>query len=295
MLCGPVVGLTAAAGAALLAGTAPQAVETGVFVWHRDEATFGGLSAIDLTPDGHGFVAVTDWAAVYAGTLRRGAGGQVIGVDLAPDMPVMLLSHHGVPVGLGMRDTEGVALAEDGSLYISFEGEDHVGHYGPEGRKWLGEDWPDEFSAFDINAGIEALAIDAAGRLWAMPEKSPDPAAIPVYRKEDGRWTRPLTLRRDGTWRPVGADFGPDGRLYLLERDYWPILGFMSRVRRITLEGDTVVQDRVVMQSPAGVYDNLEGLSVWRDAEGGIRLTLISDDNFLPVQKTEIVDFRMTE
>lgn len=274
---------------------APRAVETGVFPWRDPMPGFGGLSAIDLAPDGLGFVAVSDHAAIFSGRLRRGRQGEVVGVDLAPDMPVIPLSHHGTPVQFNMTDAEGVAIAPDGGLYVSYELEDRVVRYGPEGRKWLGEDWPEAFRSFEANAGIEALAIDAEGRLWAMPEKSPDPATIPVYRREGRDWTQPLDLRRDGTWRPVGADFGPDGRLYLLERDYWPMLGFMSRVRRIAFDGNKIVEDQVLMQSEAGIYDNLEGLAVWQDRDGAIRLTMISDDNFLPTQQTEIVDFRVTD
>ncbi len=38
--------------------------------------------------------------------------------------------------------------------------------------------------------------------------------------------------------------------------------------------------DETLFDSTTGTYDNLEGLSVWRDAGGAIRLTMISDDNF---------------
>ena len=289
-----VVGLIAAlaAGAAV---PAPRAVETGVYLWQEESALFGGLSGIELAPDGLDFVAVSDRAAVFSGRLSRGEAGQIIAVTLKDGMPVVPVAANGAPLADEMVDAEGLALAPGGDLAVSFETQDRVVRYGPDGRGFVAEDWPAAFQDFEINAGIEALAIDAAGRLWALPEKSPDPATIPVHRLENGRWSMPMTLRRDGAWRPVGADFGADGRLYLLERDYWPLIGFMSRVRRIAFDGDRVTEDIVLFRSGAGRHGNLEGLAVWQDAAGAVRLTLISDDNFLPFQRTELVDLRVTE
>ncbi|OYX42446.1 MAG: hypothetical protein B7Z02_12120 [Rhodobacterales bacterium 32-67-9] len=296
MLCRSRLGLILAAAVAVTGAvsTAPRADYVGTFVWTGTSPKFGGFSALDLRPDGLGFVAVSDSAAFYGGRFSRGPSGAVVAVGTEP--PVIPLSLHGTPVQDPMDDAEGVAFAPDGGLYVSYETENRIVRYGPEGRKWLGEDWPTLFKGFEVNFGIEALAIDAAGTLYAMPERPiPRHAPIPVFRGRDGVWDQPFTLRRDGGWLPVGADFGPDGRLYLLERDYWPLIGFMSRVRRITFDGDHVTEDEVLVQTPAGTHDNLEGLAVWQDAEGAIRLTMISDDNFLPSQRTEIVDYRVTE
>lgn len=294
MLRRPDLGLILAAAVAVTGGVsaAPRAEYVGSFVWTDPSPKFGGFSALDLRPDGLGFVAVSDSAAFFNGRFTRDEDGAVVAVEAEP--PVVPLSIHGTPVQDPMDDAEGVAFAPDGGFFVSYETEDRVVRYGPEGRKWLSEDWPELFRGFEVNFGIEALAIDASGALFAMPEKS-GRNTIPVYRGRDGAWDRPFTLRRDGDWMPVGADFGPDGRLYLLERDYWGLIGFMSRVRRITLDGDRVAGDEVLFQTVAGTHDNLEGLAVWQDAAGAIRLTMISDDNFLPTQRTEIVDYRVTE
>ena len=36
-----------------------------------------------------------------------------------------------------------------------------------------------------------------------------------------------------------------------------------------------------------------DDLAVWRDANGAIRLTMIADDNFFWVQRTEVVEYRV--
>jgi len=37
--------------------------------------------------------------------------------------------------------------------------------------------------------------------------------------------------------------------------------------------------------------DNMEGISVWTDASGQTRLTLVSDNNLNPILKTVIVEY----
>ena len=91
----------------------------------------------------------------------------------------------------------------------------------------------------------------------------------------------------------VGADFDDKGQLYLLERAVSP-LGFRSRIRRFDLNAPALGETQLMTSSP-GRFDNLEALSVWRDPEGNTRLTLISDDNFLPIQRTQIVEYLLTE
>ena len=52
--------------------------------------------------------------------------------------------------------------------------------------------------------------------------------------------------------------------------------------------------ERTLLQTDPGTFDNLEGLAVWRDATG-LRATMISDDNFLALFRSQIVEFRLPE
>ena len=92
----------------------------------------------------------------------------------------------------------------------------------------------------------------------------------------------------------MGADFGPDGWFYLLERDFRGILGFAARVRRMKLTENGPTDEEILLTTRPLQYDNLEGISVWQDGRG-IRLTMISDDNFLFVQRTELVEYRLRD
>ncbi len=153
-----------------------------------------------------------------------------------------------------------------------------------------------DFAGMIANASLEALAIGPEGALYTLPERSGHLARpFPIYRYADGAWHKVATLARRDDFLPVGADFGPDGLFYLLERRFSLIRGFASRVRRFRLDAGGIDGGEVLFESRAGRYYDLEGLSVWRDAEGRIRLTMISDDNFSFLQSTEIVEYVVRE
>ena len=96
-----------------------------------------------------------------------------------------------------------------------------------------------------------------------------------------------------GPFQPTGADIGPDGLLYILERAFTP-LGFRSRIRRVDPNSPGVEAQTLITTSP-GVHDNLEGISVWQSHSGATCLTLVSDDNFLAIQTSELVEYALTE
>jgi hypothetical protein len=59
---------------------------------------------------------------------------------------------------------------------------------------------------------------------------------------------------------------------------------------------DAVVDGLVLIEADLGdEIDNMEGLNVHRTADGEIVLTLISDDNFSPVQRTLLLQFTLAD
>lgn len=263
-----------------------------LFAWREADPHFGGLSALELSADGSGVIVLSDRGYWGRGRVERDAAGRVTAIRLEPMQP--LIDRAGRPIPHEDADAEGLAVTPEGAAFVSFEGPARVLVYPRPDAPPLPLPLAPPFRRFGPNAALEALAVDAEGGLLTLPETSGRAdRPFPVYRFRDGRWSQPFALpRRDG-FAAVGADFGPDGRLYLLERRFRGLLGFGSRVRRFELGPAGILSEETVFESPSGLHDNLEGLAVWQEAGGGIVISMISDDNFLFVQRTEIVEHRL--
>jgi hypothetical protein len=260
--------------------------------WQSDDPLFGGFSAIAVTADGAGFVTLSDRGNFTSGRLDRDQTGRIIGI--VADALRALKGADDLPLGDYRRDSEGLTLLPDGQAYVSFEQIARVVHYPVLNGPGTALPRPEAFKQLQRNSALEALAADAKGTLYTLPERSGDPSApFPVYRFKDGIWDQPFSLPRRGSFLAVGADIGPDGRFYLLEREFHGLAGFASRVRRFSLGPSGFADEETLLQSRPGQHDNLEGISVWRDASGALRLTMISDDNMIFLQRTEIVEYRV--
>lgn len=287
-----------AAGLALWAAAAtaaPAARWTGTFDLPTDQPYFGGLSGLQFSRDGRDFIALSDRGALVAGEVARDAAGAIRSV--AFDGPARLLTDAAAtPLADPYTDSEGLRITADGNLLISFEQMHRIARFDPAGRLVATLPVPLAFADFPPNSGIEALALAADGAIYAIPEgDAAGQAEFPIFRLTGDGWARAGTFRGAGTFRPVDAQFGRDGRLYVLERDFWPLVGFQSRLRRLTLAGGGVAADEELFASRAGQFGNLEGLSLWQDARGGLHATLVADNNFLPVQQSAFVDLAISE
>lgn len=278
-------------GPGLRAETVGPARFAGSFVWQSDDPLLGGMSAIEMDGDGLGFAALSDRGAYTTGRLVRDGDGKVVGVSAAA---LKLLKAEGQEaLAKGRADSEGLAVAPDGTAYVALERPARVLRYDRLGGSATNLPRPQAFRQMARNAALEALAIDAGGWLYTVPEQAGAGAGpFPLWRYDGAEWDRPHQIARQGGFLPVAADVGPDGMFYLLEREFLGISGFASRVRRFDL-GNWQASGVTLLQSDPGRHDNLEGLSVWRDAGGALWLTMISDDNFRFFQRTEIVEYRL--
>ena len=261
--------------------------------WSESDARFGGYSGVVLAPDGGSLLAVSDKGSWIRGDIDRN-DGKLEGVRATAIGDLHEIS--GARLEGETTDAEGLAVDSLGRAYVSFEAFHRVRRYDDiDGPATDVPSHPD-FRAFQLNSALETLALDADGTLYAIPERSGAwERPFPVYRFRDGAWDRDLSLRRDGTFLAVDGDFGPDGKFYLLERDFGWLKGFATRVRRFTLGPDGFGDEATLLETPFGELDNMEGISTWRDEDGRIRVTLISDDNFFPLQRTTLVEYLLAE
>ena len=245
---------------------------------------FSGIS----TRNGVDLMLLSDHGFVVTGRLQRGYGQQITGFQLQQRVP--LLNEESRPLTGSLRDAEGLAIDRRGRLYVSFEQHNRVLSYARLGApaESLGEHR--DFGRMRAGAGMESLAVARDGTIYAIPERPARATyGFPSYRLQNGEWTGSFRLPQDGRFLPVGADFGPDGLLYVLEREHGA-RGDRSQVRRFGIRGRAISEPRVIMRSEFGQFDNLEGLSVFRDWSGRMRLLMVSDEDTSTQRRSEIVD-----
>lgn len=261
--------------------------------WQIDEPWFGGWSGIDISADGTDMTVLSDEGVLLRTRITR-EDGRIAAI--ATSEPAHLKSAAGKRLKGAGADSEGLAIAGDGTIYVSFEGRTRVARYDRPDSKAHVLPRPAAFRKMPANGSLESLAIDDRGRLYTMPEEwRDDSGAIPVFRWDGKEWSVPFTLPPRGRFVPVGADFGPDGRLYVLERAFNPPLGFQSRLRRWRIDGDRPHDEETLLETATGTHDNLEGVAIWRDDRGRLRATMVSDDNFFFLQRTELVEYQLPD
>lgn len=263
-------------------------VAVGTYTWQTQAIV--GLSGLEVSEDGLTLMAISDRGWFLSGTFER-RDGRIAGIMIRELLPI--LGNDGLPVAArrvgDWSDAEGLAMAPDGTYWISFERWAHVARYEAPGLAghWI-RDHPD-FSRFEDNRQLEALALHPDGTLYAFPEQPLGPG-FPIFRLAENGWEVAGHIPQQDGFAIVGADFAADGRLYLLERKLVLGLWWQNRIRRLRVEAPEAGE--MLWTGERGAYHDLEGIAVW-SAPDGLRLTLISDDNGEQVEPTQFVEFRL--
>lgn len=269
----------------------PMLNNEGTLRWQLSLPWFGGWSGIEVSAQGARMTVISDRGHLLQAQLQRSADGRLARVDVQTATP--LSQPDGRRLAKRGADAEGLAIADDGTAFVSFEHRHRIMRTDLATGRTSGRiDLPFD-NAMGDNSGVEALAIGPEGALFALTEEAPaNGGPFPLYTYAEGAWRVAARIPQRPPFVPVGMDFDSKGRLWLLERTVTP-LGFRTRIRLFTFQ--PVPREFVMLTSIPARYDNLEGISAWDDTHGQTWLSLISDDNFFAFQRTQIVELSVLE
>ena len=256
----------------------------------RNEKDYGGFSGLLISNEGTEALVVTDKSFFFVLELRRDENDILTGYSVI--RKGRILSSKGEHLNGRNTDSESIVIDENNNYYISFESNHRIMmHAEVEGKGVFVPKHP-MFRKLSVNKGIEALAIDADNRLIAIPEKPPlGISDIPIFRLQNDKWEIIKHVKINDNFLVTDAEILPEGLLLILERKFSWTQGFKTRFRLISLDKFDNTEPITVFTSTANQFDNLEGLTLWRDKTGEMRILTVSDDNFHPLQQSEIREF----
>lgn len=275
-----------ATGSATLSSDIPAAPQ--ITKWQVDHPDFGGLSALIMARGGSALVAGGDRGTFVEAQLARDATGALLRVGPVRLTPALL--RNGTPPEDFVMDLEALTPAPQGGWFTAFEGATRIEWLAGAGAQPRATHEWEQFASLFSNQAFEALATLPDGRVIAITEaRAPAPSMI-----WDGKtWAAGPDIPVRPGYRITGADMGPDGCLYLIERRYGIAAGFTFGLRRLS-GGPGGWRDTLLYHAAPARLGNAEGLSVWETAAGQMRASVITDDGFWPLTPTRLIEFHLT-
>ncbi len=276
----------------------------GLVLTSKNEA-FGGISAILVEPDGVRFLAVTDRGSWLRGRIVYEAGkpAGIADAEMAP-----ILGPDGKPLAT-RRWYDVESLTElDGMFYIGIERVEQIVRFDirREGLLARGEPIPElpDFKTLTHNKTLECLTAGPknstlAGNLIVVTERSLDAAGNHRSFLVKGDRVERFTVTRSDDFEVTGCTILPPGDLLLVERRYSPARGAAMRIRSVPLAAikpGTLADGKTLIEADLGYQiDNMEGIAVHRNADGETIITVVSDDNFSPLQRNLLLQFAVVD
>ncbi len=269
----------------------------GGLVLHSTYPAFGGISGFHLSADSR-FLAVTDAGVFLSGQLDLD-GDRPTGLS---DVTAAALQDDAgrLQAQRGRGDSESLAVAPD-AVYVGMETINEVWRYprNPLSAPGTRVQVPAAVRRLRTNVGLESLAYVPAGPLKGALigigeegfETGGDLPGFIIGGPQPGAFT----LTKSGPFNATDMALAPDGSFYLLERHFSITTGVLMQIRRFALKDvkPGAVLTGTVLGTFDGGYDidNMEGLAATTNAAGETLLTLVSDDNFSPLQRTILLRF----
>lgn len=270
---------------------------------------FGGHSGIGFTgPDGQ-LVLVSDRGNFISGQLiydETGAPLSLVGVTIEPiqnsrgtDLP-NAFSRDAEALSVIMRDGRPAAVRvgfENLTRVADFELQNFVPR-GPAREVSI----PAWLSETRTNESLEAVCVappnsPIAGSTLLLTEGviTGDGAhsAYLLGHNDKG----PLTYRSGSGTNPTDCAFLPNGDLLVLERGI-SLLQFSAkliRVKAADVKPGAVMSGDILYEGVGGDLDNMEGVTARTLPDGEVRITLVSDDNFMDWERNLLLEFTLAE
>ena len=256
----------------------------------RNEKDYGGFSGLVIQDEGSKALVVTDKSLFFVLELQRDEDDILTGYSVIRKGHI--LSSKGEHLNGRNTDSESIVIDKSNNYYISFESNHRIMMHAKVDGKGVFIPKHPMFRKLSVNKGIEALAIDNDNRLIAIPEKPPlGSSDIPIFRLQNGKWEVIKYVKIKDNFLVTDAEILPQGLLLILERKFSWTQGFKTRFRLISLDSFDNRAPITVLTSTANQFDNLEGMALWKDKKGEMRILTVSDDNFHPLQQSEIREF----
>jgi hypothetical protein len=259
---------------------------------------FGGLSGLTIGADGR-LYAVSDAGYWVSAQMAVDSDGRLL--DLTEWAIEPILSTTGVPVRNPLHDAEGLAHTPDGSFMIAFENVHRIWRYPPPPITFHSLPTPvpvpPELAKAPRNGGLEGLTILPDGRLLALTEEFRNPdGSFKGWLMEGGRFFEVSYLPSED-FRVTDCAALNNGDVIVLERRYVPLVSLSARLaivrtQDIQPEAKLVGEELLRLQYPLDV-DNFEGVAVQEDPLKGTIIYIVSDDNYHPLQRTLLLQFRL--
>ncbi|MEO3433025.1 esterase-like activity of phytase family protein [Inquilinus sp. CAU 1745] len=287
----------AAAGLALAAcarepsvSQAAEAAEAGAWTLTREATvtlsggdSFGGLSGLRV--DGDLLIAVTDtghWTTIdpAAGTAS----------DIRP--------LGGVPTDApkSTRDAEALARAANGDWLVAFEGRHRIATYDDLAGPPTATATLPGTDDLPANGSLESLTVLPDGRLLVLAETAEADGSHKAWIGRGDEWEQ-RRYRTSGGFVPVDAATLPGGDVLVLERRFSILGWFESRLSLLEASEiageDALIAEAIGSIAPEEGTENFEGLAVTPGDDGAILVYAVSDDNFMNLQRTLLVRYRL--